>query len=539
MKNLLAIKAKLRRMLLPIPPDCEEIAAINLLEYLSHQGIEADTIGEFLDVKYEAWRLDQTLDPTFKSAVAYLLNISLKQIPKLGDHYFTLHSLILNKPFSSFEFATILLSHLNIILSLAIEQKMSAAKITRVLKSIDIRLDLVSWKSIRDLLGKIGIAPILNPNYVEQVFEKDSDYQDLYFADSSIEDAAEQVGEIARTLQFNLDLTNILKRLVAPESSHLPYLQILHYQTLIAEFYDHSFITLYEFNPRGNVALWLFEKWNNLVHTGNPILNNAKAVDIIDDNWVSSRKPKEYEQAANLVSVLKGLEGMGFAAAQELSGWIRRWLVRYIKINTIEPELIPIELSRSQIFKIIDFIAQSPTNTYGILEQRFVDLFASNHLLKSAGWRGRGIGDAVNSNNVSRKKLGDCDFQNSNLLQITAYEAHGGILTKIYAEGHLRTLKHALIKRREELESIADLDKWTLKLNFIAYDFRGELLKNLNIEGLKVDIFYVKMSSIKDQMLLFEFKEFQRVFDNIFIKELNDRRTPAFIRNKINSLLKV
>src|SRR5690606_17827723 len=107
-------------------------------------------------------------------------------------------------------------------------------------------------------------------------------------------------------------------------------------------------------------------------------------------------------------------------------------------LNSVEIEPIPNDYNIDTISQIVSKIASGPTSTYGILEQRLLDVLTSiKH--SEQNWRPRGLRDSVNTNNTSKKKLGDVDYQDSSAYKITAYEAHGGKLNKIYLEGHIKT----------------------------------------------------------------------------------------------------
>ena len=304
---------------------------------------------------------------------------------------------------------------------------------------------------------------------------------------------------------------------------------------MISGFYDHVLSAPYEFNPRGNIANWLFEKWDSLLHTSNPILNNAKAVDVLDENWARSRKQNEYEQASVLVEQLKGIDGMGFSAAQEFTSWLRRWLVRYIRFESVTIVPLSLKLPTKQIISILEYINSSPTETYGILEQRYLDVLAASIYAKKIDWRARGLSDSVNSNNLSKRKLGDCDFQNSNDKIIIAYEAHGGILSKVYYDGHIRTFKRSLQRRSEELETIADIELWRFKVVFVAYGFEEGLINQFKINELKVDVDFITFKELFNQVDV-NGEQFKSIFNKLFIDTLNNRRTPSMVREKIRSL---
>jgi hypothetical protein len=531
----LEIKEALHYMLLPIPLSQEEKALETIHKLLEDNDIDTNAYSTYIKVKYDIWRSDKTLDELLKKIIKTALSASNPQFGVLiAEKYLDIHSALL-KNSVSFEVAVILLSHLHLIVTLAVEEKMSAAKIAKVLKSINHRLEFISWKEVQNMLKILRLTPELTPD-IELIYAEDENLEGQYFADADMDDSAFQVGEVAKNLQFGYDAEQLLKKLTQEGQAHLPYLQILHYQCLISGFYDHVPSVSYEFNPRGVLANWLFAKWDALLHTSNPFLNNAKAVDILNEDWARSRKANEVQQANALVNLLKGLDGMGFAAAQELSAWIRRLLVRYIKINSIATIPIDVNLNDQQISTILKGIYTKPTATYGILEQRYVDIVAFIIHVKDKNWRARGISDSVNSNNLSKRKLGDCDFQNSVTKTIVAYEAHGGKLSKIYLEGHLRTLNRSLNLRIEELERIADLAEWKLKVVFVAYGFEDNFPGSYTINGLQIELQYFTFEELLSQIDPTT-KDFKRHFKTLFIQVINDRRTPSFVREYLAKVI--
>jgi hypothetical protein len=536
MNTDLEIKEAIRRLLLPIPSDTEDKCIPSVKSILAGQQVEEPMYPTYIKLKQEAWKDGEIEDPTLKNIIEEILKTANPNFGQIISYkYFRIHHALTDNLFLSFELATILLSHLRLIITLAKEEDMSAAKIIKVLKSIDNRLSEISWKEVQGILSTLGFKPELRKEKVELLYEEDKRLETEFFADSGLEDACYQIGEIARGLHFQGNAEALLKTLAVGGAVHLPYLQVLHYQCLIAGFYDHEATRTYEFAPRGIVANWLFEKWNSLVSTVNPFLNNLKAVDVLDENWSRSKKHGEIEQASALVELLKGLDGLGFAALKELSSWIRRFLIRYINLKTVPVVNVPSALNNSQLTKIFKVLTSAPTATFGILEQRTVDLFASLLHPKENGWRSRGLGDPVNANNLSKRKLGDCDFQDSTSKEIVAYEAHGGTLSNVYFEGHMRTLVRSLQRRKEELESIADFADWKIRIVFVAYGFKEKLPSKVYVEEIEIKIEFVTFEKLVQNVDLTT-RKFLDFLKPCFIDVINDRRTPAFVRERIISI---
>ncbi|SNZ01709.1 hypothetical protein [Flagellimonas pacifica] len=536
MNITLQLRETLRFFLLPISFEKEADCIQALEKVLSEASIEKESYPTLLKNKHSDWKETGKPDAAFQHIISTILETANPKYGQLfSDNYFLIHSKLQENPFISFELSSILLSHLRLIAILAENEKMSSAKISNVLTSIDTRLSFISWKEIQQILSKLGLRPEMDLNHSKKQYQIDEELEIENFADADIGVSSFLVSQVAKNLKFPYDAEILLNKFADEEIAHLPYLQILHYQCLISEFYDHVLSVPYEFSPRGNVANWLFGKWDKLVSAGNPVLNNAKAVDVLDKNWARSRKTNEFENASVLVELLHGMDGMGYSASQELASWLRQWLIRYMKLNSVEIQPLPNDYDIDTIIKIISKIASNPTSTYGILEQRLLDVLAS---IKHSGsnWRPRGLKDSVNTNNTSRKKLGDIDFQDSSAHKIIAYEAHGGKLNKIYLEGHIKTFATSFRRRKEELEAIADIENWDITVVFVAFVFASDLTAEFEIDGLTISLefktFKEILSDISTDIDLLKYP-----FNNLLIDVVNSRRTPNFVREKIKSFL--
>lgn len=533
----LQLKEALRFMLLPVPAEKEGACALAIGNVLKTNDIDENSYFEFLSQRYDAWVTDGKLDPVLKRVIQAALIAADEFLGELfALKYFDIHSALLSNPFITPRLSIIALSHLRIIVHLADQEKMSAAKIAKVLRAADNRLSSLSWKQITTILRPLGKLPQLDQDQVALLYLEDERIQAEYFADAGLEESIRLIGDVAGGLQFQGDAAVLLSSMTKPGNVHLPYLQILHYQTLISGFYNHVPTTPYEFNPRGQIANWIFSRWDPLLHTSNPILNNAKAVDVLDENWARSRGSNEYEQASALVEILKGLDGMGYAAAQELASWIRRWLVRYIVAESTSIIPLPTNLSSESVEKLLENIKVKPTATFGILEQRYMDALAFTLFPKDDGWRPRGLSDAVNSNNYAKRKLGDCDFQNVTTKEVIAFEAHGGTLNKIYFDGHARTFRRALSRRKDELESVADLDQWKFKVVFVAYEFEKTLPSHFVIDGICITCEFITLNELAERVKTLPERRNANI-NELFIKTINDRRTPSQVRDKVRAWL--
>ncbi len=290
------------------------------------------------------------------------------------------------------------------------------------------------------------------------------------------------------------EFSKALTRLFNPraEESFIPYLQILFYVATVDHFYDHPAEFIYVFKPRGFVANKIFSVFpKELAPGGNPMLNNLKAVDRLTTDWAESREDTR-EQAIALVTVVLGLSSLAYPARKQLSGLIRRGLIRFIEIETPDAIVLPRCEDLTQVERFLTKVAEVPTGTRGIIEQRVTD-FLAGVIHRDKVWRSRGLGDAVNATNSSSRKLGDCDFQDAGQRVCHAVESHAGRLTDVYVAEHLRTLRLNLPARLDEWEGIADLSEWAVEIIFVAHeDARGdrETMIDLVVRGsLRVTTF--------------------------------------------------
>jgi hypothetical protein len=528
------LREAMRTMLLPIAAECEDGALGRAAQEMSRLGVKADDHAAWISLEREKWR--DGGEPTQELegvTAAYLATGDSDLSDVLADAYFDLYELLRGRYLLSHDEACAFLSYARLIAHLAEAEEMSSAQIERVLRARDERVDF-SWRAVQRILGQLGLKPALDGELVQELFALDQELEKATFADADIETCAMMLGETAERLGFPVDLEDLAKRLYWPDGTTFgPYLQILHFLCSIAEFYDHALSVLYEFTPRGAVAGWLFDQYPSaLTGAGNPVLNNAKGSDQLTSAWAASREDR-LDEARALVALISGLESMGFSARRELASWLRRWLVRLIRLTEPLAVLLPNEFSPKQIERILDGIATTETNTQGIIEQRVVDALTSESYPEPA-WRARGLGDSVNASNVSRRKLGDCDFQNAEARRVIAWEAHAGRLTEVYVEGHERTLGRLLRLRREEFEGIADPSEWAVEVVFVGHDLQANLPTSYTEEEIAIEITYQDYTELRDAAP--EPEELVDAFSKHVNAVLNQKRTPTFVRERLRDL---
>jgi len=526
-----ALREAMRTLLLPIAPECEEDALDGAAQELARLGFDAADFADAVSLEREKWRDTGDVSDDLAGVIASYVAAGDPDLGELlSETYFALYEILRDRHLLEHDEAAAFLSHARLIAHLAEAEQMSAAQIERVLRARDARVDF-AWRAVQRILGQMALKPSLDGDRVEELFERDRELEKSVFADADVETCAEMLGDVADRLGFPGDLEELALTLYPPDGAAFgPYLQILHFLATIAEFYDHALSILYEFSPRGQVAGWLFDQYPPaLTGAGNPVLNNAKGFDQLTPAWAASREDR-LDQARALVALVTGLESMGFAARQELAGWLRRWLVRLIRLTEPLTVLLPDRFSTRQVQRILDSIAAGETNTQGIIEQRVVDAITSV-LYPEPQWRGRGLKDSVNASNVSRRKLGDCDFQDAAGRKAVAWEAHGGGLSEVYVEGHRRTLRRSLELRREEFEGIADLSDWDVEVVFVAHDLLAHLPVRYGESGVAVEIRAEEYADLISRgpsasKLVDPFAEYVN-------DVLNAKRTPQYVRERL------
>lgn len=370
------------------------------------------------------------------------------------------------------DLAAALISEAPLIYRLSADQGMSATQIAHVLSQV-LGGTFFPYESVESVMTALGQKAALDSDRVSQLSVIDYLAASKRFADASYGEATDIAGAAALRLGFDGDLGAMLRDLcppALPSRANIPYLQALEFVCFVAAEADHPPQFLYEFAPRGQVANQIFARYSNaLAPTGNPILNNFKAVEAADRAWARSRP----SMASNaLVRLLEGLAKLPYGARRDLAAWLRQWLLHTTSLLDPGPrEVFDLEsVLATHIERLLSWVCSGNTQTAGTAEQRTVDALAS--LLHPArdGWRGRGFGDAVNISNLSRRKLGDCEFQLTSNNQVVGYEPHGGRLTLPYLEGHLKSARRVIDLRVEEWSTVSDPSRWSVEVQFVAHE---------------------------------------------------------------------
>jgi hypothetical protein len=528
------IKGELRRLLLPIRPELETDAIDAARWALDMAGIDTNDHAAFLRLEQARWRESGTPDDDFATTVkAYLEAGETHFGGKLAKKYFVMHATLAARAQLNHDLASALLSHARLIAALAEEDRLSSAQIAQLLSQRAPRLPS-SWLAVEVILRAIGSRPTLSKKATKELFDLDRENEEETFADADLRECVQLIGNVASELGLPPSFEAELAVLVT--DPFVPYLKMLHFLCTIAEYYDHPPEFPYEFAPRGKVSAWLAGRYPKALGTsGNPFLNNAKSVDVLDRSWANSKKPAQSLQAHALVTVIESLSGLGFSARRELATWIRRLLARIIRLSTGTGTVLK-GFKRREVEKLVAAVAAGETHTLGILEQRLVDALGSLQYGEPR-WVPRGLGDSVYATNVSRRKCGDCDFQNASGRRVNAFEPHAGTLTEVYVRAHELTLERVLRERvKEWSESVGGGRKWSVTVTFVAHDVpSGGLLGEVVLPEVTAKIRAVTFAAFVAK-LKFN-RQTVKAFEEHVRGPLMETRTPEAVREKVKLLI--
>ncbi|OYZ16429.1 MAG: hypothetical protein B7Y35_00315 [Sphingomonadales bacterium 28-64-96] len=525
-------------------------------EKLDEIGI-ADGKPEWIALQLRRWQADGKPDVALRNLIASLLfekgrappsyifdsydgpngERYLEAARSLSQRYFSLHQKLRGTHLLSHEEARQLLSHAGLITRLAIEERMSASEICRLLVARDSRT-LLNWKMVQAILADARQVPNLGLATAQAIFAADTEAEPLLLGDLTIPGAIERIGLIAESFGCTSGVASWLRALLI-EEPHEPFLLILHYQLLIQAEYDHALTFAYEFSPRGQAVKWLTEQYSG---AGIPVakdayLNNAKAVLRFDEAWVTGRSDN-LKSATALARTLRAMEDLGPVAKSELASQMRGLLHRNLRLNTeANAGLLPnqlAEITAASAEKIFAVVAVRNTRTTGIVEQRIVDCFGVKRHPPVDGWTSKGIGQSVFAANVPSKKFGDAEFEFADRMQplIRAYEAHGGLLTMPYVLDHLNSFSAVLKARMDELVSISKLENWSFEVIFIAHQFDVNLPVNQNIFGVDVTLTYI---SFEDVVAALDPIADRQILTENLIERLNNGNVHPSIRITVQS----
>lgn len=535
-----ALRQALRALILPIDPNLEEQVLDAVQALLAAEGVDPSEQALVVSSENATWREEGIVSPLMTQLVQTCLTTGNgADGVALASNYFNLVDRLQNEYSMSLGASVGVLSHARLVANLARTEGMSGAQLARILEARDRNLK-ITWQAIHLMLRVYGLAPAITTQQVTDTYNRDAALQELLFADADIGTAIEQLADTASRLGFEGNLAAMVSGLLKPMNDgtlFMPYFLLLHFQCVLAEYYDHALPYLYEFSPRGEAFWWLAEQYPaSLLPQANAALNNAKSVQVLDGDWAAAKKPNNRTQAMALVGVLEGLDAMAFLQRRELASWVRAFVHRLIAISAPPAFAFPPEPSAEVFSLFAARLGTQQSGTTGIIEQRAVDAVALA-LHPDEGWVSRGIGDAVNATNVSRRKLGDCDFQRVEQREAEAYEAHGGTLTRPYVQSHLSSLERVLQRRlNEEWDRIeADPAAWTVTVTFVATNLAPDLAdEELDILGVTVRLRYV---TVAEFLALVQPQDITDIFVSAVHEQLDQPRVPLRVKQAYTVLV--
>jgi hypothetical protein len=464
----------LNELQLPIDAALESAALSVVTGLTSARNWSESDAAVLMDEALDDWAATGAPNPTLVRVTTAVLALGQQSNASIdGPTYFQVYQRLRDGTTDwiglSHTVARRLLSRTTLIAHLLATEKLSCSQVARLLQATEASLD-VPHPAVSVIARALHLNPELNASAAgTELWNADQARSLSLFPDSSVDESCEVAGLEAAKWVPEADTTRLLRELSRSRTGiagnvFWPYLQILNWCCVPIEFYDHPASYLYEFSPRGHIALALFARYPAV--TGNPVLNNAKAVQTLNSTWARNRGG---DDAQALVALLNLLESLPFAARRQVARLFRAWLCRVIELETVQPVLIQGPLAQPGFDSVVDFVTANETNTQGVIEQRVVDCL-STLAFSSHGWRAKGIGDGINASNLSRHKLGDVEFANLDERTAVALEAHGGHLSGTYVKDHQRSL--ARIVHQRLAESWEDLDEpsnWSVKVLFVAH----------------------------------------------------------------------
>ncbi len=427
-------------------------------------------------------------------------------------------------------------SQLALVKTLAEDFQYSSSSITTILDS-KVQVEKLNTYLIQDMGKFIGETSSIDRDSVDHIFDNDTRLSPTFFADAELTDIVEILNLTAETLKMPKIGTYF-----SVLAAHDPYVQMLHWQTILIEFQDFDPSLLYEFSPRGLVAKHLFEKHEavGLGTGGNPFLNNAKSAYAADTQWAMQKKPAQRNLAISLSDTLQSLKFQSYQSRKSMATLLRWAIHKLLEIRSnTDQNLIPLQSGVGKDYKPalieswLTFTATVNTETRGIFEQRCVDYLVAC-MFQGKDVEIRGLKDSVNASNLSRMKFGDEEVMDVTSATINAYEPHGGFLSQAYVDEHLRSMFKVMAGRRDELEMVAPLTAWTFNVTFVAHDSKLEFQQHTVLDA-NVNVNIVSYFELITKAM--EVGHSPELFDDLVISVLNKPGVGLAVRTKAHGLL--
>lgn len=509
MTGIHSVEHALSQLLLPIAQERSHLAWERAQHFFENKRFTSEeSRGDFLGHEISKWQDSSRASKFLRKVVSDCLSVESVLGEQFPAKYFHIHQQLTDFGQLSFEDASSLLSHANMIARLLSEEHMSCAQVASVLSARRGGFEY-NWHQVRIVANGLGQTPHVDAEAAKRLLDRDSESGVERFADADPEACIEVLVEVGGKLGYPKNLEQELRRFYPDRDGFQPqYSIILYGNLLITEFYDHPTATAaYEFTPRGGVFTDIQNRlFPSYSAKESAYLNNSKGAFAFDRNWAWARKASMREQALALADILAGLSQMSYPARRAFATWMRAWLLRIEEACRDSR----VEVRRPSFDEMENFFKQvsaGNSRTYGILEQRAVDCLSTALLSMEGGfWAAHGRGDSVSASNTSRKKLGDVEFKSGTERRVWAFEAHGGTLVPFYVDIHAATFEDILPRRRVEFEQVGDPSEWNIRVEFVAHDLNGmdELSRISEIHGYNVEWTFVTFrelwSMVKDRV---------------------------------------
>ncbi len=501
----------------------------------------AEPTPEFGAIVEESIYSAERVPPTFMFSRLHDDDPRAATSKNLASKYFEIQQKLQSHHLMGFDEARQFLSFSPLIIALALEQRMSASEISRILAARDPRYQM-RWRPVKYVLDQVKASQAIKAGAIRPVYERHAAAEPELLSDLKLDEGPGYVARIAAALGCDADVETSLRTLLI-DHVHEPYICILHYQLMILSFSDHAVTYAYEFSPRGQNVDFLTQRYNEagIVVAQSAYLNNAKALLRFDQAWADGRSG--HLRAANaLASLLALLERMPVLPKAELARFILALLHRNLRISLEQnagglPE--PLEnLTNADTDQLLQAVAEQGSRTGGLIEQRLVDCYAMTQHGAQGAWRG--VGDSVFAPNFFRKKLGDVEFMDphSTPPAATGYESHGGNLTDLYVRDHFDTYQKVLAARVDQFEAIAPLPDWSFAVAFVAHSFGAGLPPQFPVTVgeivIPVEVRYLTFAELADSMMADDARA--ATLNRLLVEQLNHFHVHRRVRARVAEL---
>ncbi|WP_419848554.1 hypothetical protein [Candidatus Poriferisocius sp.] len=529
------LERAVRSLHLPLDPALEVNAAPKAHEILGRQGIPFDEQSDYVLELMANWKNGRSPGKLNYLVKRLLFSCGGADLAGLYNHYFEAHKRLTTVGSLSFEDARLLLNHIRLIKHLILSERMSCSQVARILSTMT-RGTQFSWQQIQLLIPYLEISlPGLSKDDTETLYSIDLAEHLAEFVDSAEDEEYEHLVSTAKSLEFPGNSSLLFKRIMNPSFSS-SMLVVLHFLLSVCERYDHPLSEPYEFKPRGEAALSLQRTHPGYRGKGSAILNIAKASPVLDSTWAWGRKPGTIDDALVFAEVLNCLESMPYTARRELASWLRQWIVRTNQRNMSRPKLLPGIDSQAKAEKLVELLIADQTHTYGTIEQRVVDALTLV-CYPSEEWRSHGRKDSVHASNLSRRKLGDCEYIHRRFPRIHAYEAHAGRLSSRYIRSHFGSLAPVLEQRNDDLEAREAAEDWEIHIIFVAHSIdAGIKAVEIEVEGFTINVETETFAQLYARITDSPHLELKGSVNDNIIGALNESTVPQEFRDRVANL---